>query len=283
MHVGTFGGKKSVKSPLLTIGLCLLAGGCAPGGGTGFQSAQYVRPVETIDRPPPTSSPAARPIQLLDGTAPPIENCEAWKEIDRKLYRAPLVNAPQNNVIGDTIQQIQKRGWPEDAAKQLFVVMLASYSNQGITEDQFVAAQFESCKRETSKPGPKYPNVTVASYWSAEKKAAAEEDFNRTQHEFMRRNQMLGPCLQYKSQAMMVQLYKNKGMSAEQAADFITPAAYGPGGIAYRGSQDTEALLVRLIRAGYTLEPKLWRNEQGQPTNNFADFAFARCIKGDPF
>ena len=53
--------------------------------------------------------------------------------------------------------------------------------------------------------------------------------------------------------------------------------------LAYRGSQETEALLLRLIRAGYGLEPKLWRDEQGHPTSNFADFAFARCIKGDPF
>jgi hypothetical protein len=269
----------------LIIGLCLLSAGCAPVGIAGFVPGQNPQPVEVSDRPAPSSNtPPTRPVQLLDSrAAPAIANCVAWKDIDRQVYNAPRIAVPQNDVIGDTIGQIQKRGWPEEAAKQLLVVMMAAYSNQPMTEGQFVAEQFENCKRENSRPGPKYPNVTVSTYWSPEKKAEAKAEFERTQHEYTRRAELLSPCLQYKAKAMMVQVYKNKGISIEQAADYTASDAYGPGGIVYRGSQATEALLVRMVRAGYTIDPSFWRDEHGQATANFADFAFARCINGDPF
>ncbi len=270
----------------LIIGLCLLSGGCAPVGVAAVVPAQNPQPVWISDplTSPPPNTRQIRPAQLLDSrAAPPIANCEAWKDIDRQIYHAPQIALPQNDVIGDTIGQAQKLGWPEDAAKQLLMVMMAAYSNQPMTEDSFVAEQFVNCKRENSKAGPKYPNVTVSAYWSPEKKAEANAEFERNQRETMRRSQLMVPCLDYKAKAIVVQAYKSKGVPIEQAADFTASSAYGPGGIAYRGSQETEALLVRMVKAGYTLDRSIWRDEQGQPTNNFGDYAFARCIKGDPF
>jgi len=269
--------------------LCASLAGCAPAGYTydvgSFVPRQASQPTPVSDQPQsPKQSPQTPRVNLLAGlTAPPISNCQAWKEIDRRMYRAPSSGMPQNDFIGDTLNDVHDRGWPEEAAKQLFVVILAAYSEQTIDEDQFVARRFKECTEVAAKPDPKYANVTVAMYWSAEKKAAAERNFQQDQREYMRRKQLLSPCLQYRSKATMVSIYKSKNISIEDAINQTASSAYGPGGIAYRGSQGAEALLTRMVHAGYERDPTNWRDERGQPTTSFGEYAFARCMNGTPF
>ncbi len=150
-------------------------------------------------------------------------------------------------------------------------------------EDQFIAEQFKKCEEVDAKSGAKYPNVDIGVYWPIEKKIQAEQDFQRMQNEQARRNELLQPCLEYKAKATMVPVYRSQGYSMEQAINFTAASAYGAGGVAYRGSQETEALLVRLVRAGYQSSISEWRDEAGQPTKNFPDYAFAMCMKGTPF
>lgn len=216
-------------------------------------------------------------------TAPPISDCEAWKDIDRKVIRATSNGAPQNDVIGETMKDVYQRGWPEEAAKQLLVIMFAAYSDKSGNENQFVAEQFKKCQDVNARPGPKYSNVTIALYWSKEKNAEVDRDYKQAQQERLLRNQRYGACLAYKAKAMMVPIYKTKGISMDDAINYTAASAYGPGGVAYRGSQETEALLVRMVRAGYELSPNGWQDEHGKPTNNFSDYAFAVCMKGTPF
>jgi hypothetical protein len=189
----------------------------------------------------------------------------------------------QNDFVGENLKDVHRRGWPEDAAKQLFVVMLAAYSNQSLSEDQFVSDQFKKCLEMAAKPEPKYSNVHIGLYWSAEEKSKAKQDFDRVQSAYATQQKRLQPCLHYQAQAINVQDYKNRGISLEQAQSFIGSSAYGPGGIVYRGSQETEELLARLVRAGYAEDPAKWKDKEGRTTTNFSEYAFAMCMSGTPF
>jgi hypothetical protein len=80
-----------------------------------------------------------------------------------------------------------------------------------------------------------------------------------------------------------VQYYKSNGFRVEQTESFLAEKAYGPGGVAYRGSEETEALLRRLARAGYERNPAEWKDKDGRSTQNFSEYAFSMCMSGTPF
>lgn len=262
-----------------------MLGGCAPGGYASdpdsLVATQDIRSPSMLSQ---TNSVPVRFIALDGAMKPPaIADCQGWKIISRKIYSAPPKGIPINDYIGETLRDVYKKGWPEEAAKRLFVSMLAAYSEEKVGEEQFIEEQFKKCSEMAARSGPKYSNVNIGLYWSAEKKAQADQSYQRAQIAQTRRNQLLGPCLQYQAKALMVPVYKSNGFTLEQAAEYVAASAYGPGAIAYRNSQETEALLIRLVQAGYQSPRSDWRDESGRPTNNFAEYAFAQCIKGAPF
>jgi hypothetical protein len=280
---------RALKFWISTVTMCTGLVGCAPAGYV-YDTGSFVP--RRAEQPTLTSANDQVPIRsglnqnwrLLDGrAAPPISDCEVWKEIDRKIYHAPSTGMPQNDFVGENLKDVHRRGWPEDAAKQLFVVMLAAYSNQSLSEDQFVSDQFKKCLEIAAKPEPKYSNVHIGLYLSAEEKSKAEQDFERVQSAYATQQKRLQPCLYYQAKATLVPAYKNGGIPLEHAQNFIASSAYGPGGIVYRGSQETEALLARLVRAAYEEDPAKWKDKDGRATTNFSEYAFARCMSGIPF
>jgi hypothetical protein len=210
----------------------------------------------------------------LADTGPALDDCHAWEPMYRSAYQANAQGRDRNDAIGTTIQDVHQRGWPEDSAKQIFMIILDAYAGNSRSVDQFIAEQLKKCESLAGVVGPKFPHVTLGVYWPEQAKAEAKEEWRKTQSKNQDRTLRMPGCLQYKAMAILAMQYESSGLPADTAQNVIVARAYGPGGQVYRGSEKAEQILSRLVKAVYS--------QSRQAIKDFPDYAYSRCLDGKP-
>ena len=84
-------------------------------------------------------------------------------------------------------------------------------------------------------------------------------------------------CVKYQSIASSIWSMRTHSMTKEYTINWAASQAYGPGGIAFRGSAHAEDLFTGLAEAAYRGTLASWDNLGG-----FDAYAYRMCIRGMP-
>ncbi len=268
----------------------LLTVGCAPQGYQ-YETGSFVaRPINYSAASPSTEvsqvvlDPKQISLILGSNNPPPTADCSSWKRISSAVFQVSRANGnvARNDLVGEVIREAKRRGWTEDAAKQLLVILVGVSEDPSMSEDGFVREQYSKCSENASSTNSNRRNVNISLY-DSKQNAQSEGHPDQRQAEIANQQKLLQPCLSYRSQASLVPVFKAKGYSLAQTQEYFASKAYSPSGIAYRDSKQSEAVLTALARAGYESDPTTWRDRQGKQTKDFAEYAFSRCMSGEIF